>query len=96
MAADQVLRVEVAYATTGEQTVIALAVASGTTVSQALALSGIAQRYSEIEAAQPRVGIYGKVVAADTVLCDGDRVEVYRPLIADPKQARRRRAAERP
>ena len=92
MAAEGVLRVEVVYASRDEQIVIPLAVPNGCTVAEAIALSGIAGRCPE--AASPSaVGVYGRIVTPDAVLRDGDRIEIYRPLIADPKQVRRRRAA---
>jgi putative ubiquitin-RnfH superfamily antitoxin RatB of RatAB toxin-antitoxin module len=93
MAAEDVLQVQVAYASTGEQMVITLSVPLGCTVTEAIALSGIAERCPELAAGLTAVGIHGKVVAADTVLCGGERIEIYRPLAADPKQVRRRRAA---
>ena len=92
MAAEAMLHVEVAYGTRAEQIVVALSVPPGTTVSDAIALSRIAERCGELEIAT-HAGIYGRVVAPETILTDGDRVEIYRALIADPKQARRRRAA---
>ena len=93
MAIDDPLRVEIAYADTREQIVLALTVPSGCTVADAIALSGISQRCAGAASATAIVGIYGRVVPADTVLCHGDRIEIYRPLVADPKQVRRRRAA---
>lgn len=81
------------YALPLEQTVISLELAAGSTVGQAIAESKLAQRYPELDLARARVGIYGRRVSADTVLANGDRVEVYRALLADPKQARRRRAS---
>ena len=96
MAAETTLRVEVVYAAAHEQALVELSVPPGTTVRDALALSGLATRYPELDTAAGRIGIYGQVVAEETVLRDGDRVEIYRPLIADPKEARRRRAAAKP
>lgn len=95
MGAESAIAVEVAYALPSEQTVIALTVPHGTTVHDAIALSGLAGRYPEVAAPDASVGIHGRVVPRDTVLNDGDRVEIYRPLVADPKSARRRRAARR-
>jgi putative ubiquitin-RnfH superfamily antitoxin RatB of RatAB toxin-antitoxin module len=95
MAPDQMLGVEIACATKDEQIVIALSVPRGTTVGEAIALADFEKRGAGPGATRAAVGIYGKVVGTDTVLCDGDRIELYRPLLADPKQARRRRAAER-
>jgi putative ubiquitin-RnfH superfamily antitoxin RatB of RatAB toxin-antitoxin module len=91
----ETLQVEVAWATSGEQVVITIPVPGGTTVGEAIALSGITQRCRGLQSPPIAIGIYGKAVAPDTVLRHGDRIEMYRPLVADPKQARRRRAAER-
>lgn len=89
----RLLRVEVAYALPEEQLLIALNVEEGTTVRLAIERSGILRRAPEIDLAN--VGLFGRVVPLDTPLRDGDRVEIYRPLIADPKQARRDRARRR-
>ena len=74
------------YALPGSFEAVQLILAPGSTVGDAIKASGIAQ------AAGLKLGIYGKVVTADTPLADGDRVEIYRPLGLDPKEARRRRA----
>lgn len=87
------IRIEVVYALPGEQALVALEVPAGTTVGDAIARSGLDRRFA-IGAA--RAGIYGRVVSAATALQDGDRVEIYRPLIADPKAARRQRAGRKP
>ena len=87
------LRVEVVYALPEEQLLIALDVEEGTTVRQAIERSGILQRVPGID--PENVGIFGRAVPSGTLLRDGDRVEIYRPLIADPKQARRNRAVRR-
>ena len=96
MAADAPFDIEVIYARPAEQIVIALKVVPGTTVEEALKLSGLSARFREIGGVRVALGIYGRRVARDTVLVPGDRVEIYRPLTADPKQARRRRAARHP
>lgn len=83
--------VEVVYALADEQIVVRLALPEGATAADAVERSGLPARFPEI-AAGAKLGIYGRIAAADTRLADGDRVEIYRPLIADPKQARRRRA----
>ena len=90
MAADDRICVEVVYALPHEQAVVALTVSPGATVDDAIELSGLRERCSEVRGL--RAGIYGRVVAGYTLLRDGDRVEIYRALIADPKQARRARA----
>ena len=60
----------------------------------AVRASGVFDRYPELATGDPSIGIWGRVVAADTLLRDGDRVELYRPLKRDPKEARRRRAGQ--
>jgi putative ubiquitin-RnfH superfamily antitoxin RatB of RatAB toxin-antitoxin module len=92
MAAEARLSVEVVYATPEEQVVVVLEVPRGTTAAEAVERSGLATRFPEIEKTA-HLGVYGRLVPAATQLRAGDRVEVYRPLVADPKQARRRRAA---
>ncbi|MCW8901446.1 MAG: RnfH family protein [Gammaproteobacteria bacterium] len=84
--------VEVVYALPDEQVLINLDVGQGTTAEQAVKLSGILERFPEIDLTQNKIGIFGKVINADQVLRDKDRVEIYRPLIADPKESRRKRA----
>ena len=67
-------------------------VEEGSTVRQAIERSGILLQFPDITLARIKVGVFGQVVPVDTTLKDGDRVEIYRPLIADPKEARRARA----
>lgn len=86
--------VEVAYALPQQQLILPLRVRQGTTAVQAVHLSGLQKKFPEIDLAQARLGIFGKLTTHDTVLRDRDRVEIYRPLIADPKEVRRQRAAE--
>jgi len=90
------LRVEIVYALRDRQVLLALEVEGGTTARQAVERSGILQRFPEIDLARAGLGIFGRVVSPDTPLRDGDRVEIYRPLIADPKNARRERAQRAP
>lgn len=94
MEAAESVRVEVVYATPERQPVYALAVAVGTTLEEAVRASGVLRDFPEIDLARNRVGVFGKLAQGDRVLRDGDRVEIYRPLIGDPKEIRRRRAAE--
>jgi len=86
--------VEVAYALPKQQVVLPVKVAEGTTAEQAIQFSGILARFPEIDLAENKVGVFGKLGKPDTVLREHDRVEIYRPLIADPKEVRRQRAAE--
>lgn len=85
--------VEVAYALPDKQAIIALEVASGTTVLEAARQSGVTEQFEGIDLDNARYGIFGKLVAPKQVLREGDRVEIYRPLIADPKEVRKERAA---
>jgi len=92
---DQEITVEVVYALPGDQLLVELSVAPGTTAREAIAQSGILARFPQIDPDRQKMGIFGRVVKADAVLQAGDRVEIYRPLIADPKEARRRRVARK-
>jgi len=87
-----VLRIEVAYARADRQWLLALELPHGTTAKDALAASGLLAECPELQAGEPVLGVWSRKVAADTVLEAGDRLEVYRPLVADPKTARRQRA----
>jgi len=89
------IAVEIIYATEGQQDLLAVDVEPGTTVEQLIEFSGITEKYPEIDIAKNnKVGIFGKLTKLNTVLREKDRVEIYRPLIADPKEVRRKRAAE--
>lgn len=88
------INVEVVYALPHEQALLRLKLPQGATVAQALEASGIAQKHPEIDLARNKLGIFGKLTKPDAVLRDRDRVEIYRPLIADPKEVRRKRAEE--
>ncbi|MEX0374381.1 RnfH family protein [Spiribacter pallidus] len=92
--ADSPITIEVVYALPDEQALVTLTVPSGTTASQAVAQSGLAERYPDMDPATHGVGIFGRRVEPATPLCDGDRVEIYRPLQVDPKAQRRERARE--
>lgn len=94
MAADERIRVEVAYARVDVQLLLALTVPVGTVAVEAVRLSGVAMRFPEIDPEAADLGVWSHPVAPDTPLRDGDRVEIYRPLIADPKAVRRQRAAD--
>lgn len=90
------MRVEVVYAASAdEQSVVAVELAAGATVENAIRASGLLLRYPEIDLTQNAVGIFGERVTLDRVVADSERVEIYRPLVADPREARRRRATEK-
>ena len=95
MAEDNKIQVEVAYAKQDQQVIIPLDVDVGTTLVQAIQLSGILEQFPEIDLSQNKTGIFGKIAKADTELREKDRVEIYRPLIADPKESRRKRAEKK-
>ena len=88
------IQVEVAYAQADEQKIIALSVKQGTTVLEAARASGIVDYFPQIDLDTAKLGIFGKVVLnpAQQVVRAGERVEIYRPLIADPKEVRKLRA----
>jgi len=95
-AAGDVLEVEVAYARPDRQALIALRVEMGTTIAQAIERSGVLRQFPEIDLAHNKVGVFGKLADLNTPLRAGDRVEIYRVLIADAKALRRQRAERRP
>jgi putative ubiquitin-RnfH superfamily antitoxin RatB of RatAB toxin-antitoxin module len=88
-------RVEVAYATPSRQEVVEIPARPGSTIEQVIRESGLLERFPEIDLARNRVGIFGEIASLRDPVRDGDRVEIYRPLLADPKEARRRRAERR-
>lgn len=94
--AEPVIDVEVVYAAVDRQRLLAFVVPQGTTVRAALMVSGIGHEFAELDLTACPVGIFGKqVLAPETrVLQMGDRIEIYRPLLADPKEIRRQRAAK--
>jgi putative ubiquitin-RnfH superfamily antitoxin RatB of RatAB toxin-antitoxin module len=88
------INVEVVYALPQRQEIISLKLPEGSTLQQAIIASGLLQRYCEIDLEKSKIGIFGKLSKPDAALRDRDRVEIYRPLIADPKEVRKQRAAE--
>jgi putative ubiquitin-RnfH superfamily antitoxin RatB of RatAB toxin-antitoxin module len=86
------INVEVAYALPERQSIVEVQVPEGTSVLEAARRSGIAERYEDIDLDKAKFGIFGKVVSPGQVLQEGERVEIYRPLIADPKEVRKARA----
>ena len=94
MADRETLRVEVAYALPDQQTLLSLQVPRGATAQDAIEQSGILRSHPEIDLTSSKIGVFGKITKLDAVLREGDRVEIYRPLIADPKEVRKLRAAQ--
>ena len=88
------INIEVLYALPHEQVLLRVQAPQGATVDQAIRFSGVLEQHPEIDLAKNRLGIYGKLSKLDAVLRDRDRVEIYRPLIADPKEVRKKRAEE--
>ena len=88
------ISIEVVYALPREQVLFKLQAPQDTTMDGAIRLSGILEKYPEIELDKNKLGIFGKLTRADAVLRDRDRIEIYRVLLADPKEARRKRAEE--
>lgn len=89
------LQVQVCYATPEREILLDLSVPEGASLQDAIVQSGILRQMPEIDLAVSRVGIYGKLRPLDTVLRAHDRVEIYRPLTADPKESRRKRAEKK-
>jgi uncharacterized protein len=86
------MRVEVVYALPEEEDVSTVELAAGATAIEAVIAAGVLARHPQIDLARLTLGVFGNVVARDARLADGDRLEVYRPLAMDPKEARRARA----
>ncbi|MGE3920445.1 MAG: RnfH family protein [Gammaproteobacteria bacterium] len=91
MQANLKILVEVVYATDSKQVIKSLLLASQSTVLEAIEQSGLLQTFPEIDLSKVKIGIFSKAVTLQTLLSEGDRVEIYRPLKIDPKQARRAR-----
>lgn len=94
MAAER-FQVQVCYATAVHEYFRELTVEAGTTIAQAIEQSGVLVDIPGIDLALQPVGLYGKKKTLDTVLREHDRIEIYRPLVADPKESRRRRAGKK-
>lgn len=86
------IKVEVVYALPEKQYLLNVRLAQGSTVEQAIAASGILELRTDIDLAKNKVGVFSRPVKLTDTVNDGDRVEIYRPLIADPKELRRQRA----
>jgi len=92
--ADEMINVEVCYPLPDKQEVVRLRLPAGSALQQAVAASGLLEKYPELDLAKNKFGIWNKLSKLDAALRDFDRVEIYRPLIADPKEVRKQRAAE--
>lgn len=88
------INVEVTYALPAQQLLLKVQLSEGATVEDAIRASGVMTTFPEIDLARNKVGIFSKLVKLDETVRDKDRVEIYRPLIADPKEVRRKRAEE--
>ena len=89
------IMVEVAYALPEEQVIISIEVPKKINIKQAIEKSGIQKKFPEIDLSKNKVGIFGKQTTLDHLLSDRDRIEIYRPLILDPKEMRRKRASKK-
>ena len=87
------ITIELIYPLPNEQKLITIEVQSGSNVEQAITLSGILEQYPQIDLSNNKVGIFSKACKLDDLLREGDRIEIYRPLIADPKEARKKKAS---
>ena len=90
----EMLKVEVCYALPDKQFLVPVVLAEGATLQRAIEASGLLEKHPEIDLQKNKFGIFAKLSQLDTVVRDRDRVEIYRPLIADPKEVRKQRAAE--
>jgi putative ubiquitin-RnfH superfamily antitoxin RatB of RatAB toxin-antitoxin module len=88
----ELIPVEVAYATPERQLIMALEVPAGTTALEAIDLSGIRDEFPEMVVDERALGVFSRKIKAEYIVQPGDRIEIYRPLIADPKEIRRQRA----
>ncbi|MCG6201540.1 RnfH family protein [Psychromonas antarctica] len=90
----EMIDIEVAYGLPNKQALLSLAVPVGSTIEEGIKLSGIIRSFPEIVISEAIVGIFSRTETLSTVLGEGDRIEIYRPLIADPKEMRKLRAAK--
>lgn len=88
------VRIEVVYGLPERQVLLRLRVPRGTSAREAVKLSGIRGEFPQINLQEDQLGIFGKKIRGDTEVREGDRIEIYRPLLADPREVRRRLAAE--
>ncbi len=89
------IKIEVAYALVDKQVILTEKVSPETTIEEAIHLSGVLEQFPEIDLSNNKVGVFGKLKKLDSTLLENDRIEIYRALIADPKESRRKRAAKK-
>ncbi len=89
------MKIEVVYAVGSQQEILELEVEDGTTIRDAIESSGILDLYPDINLAQQKVGVFNKIRQLNDIVKPGDRIEIYRPLLVDPKEARRRRVKKK-
>jgi hypothetical protein len=94
MANAETMPVEVVYALPERQVIVALDVPADASIADVIAQSGLLEQFPEIDLGKNKVGVFGKLAKLTDTLYAGDRVEIYRPLIADPKEVRKKRAAQ--
>lgn len=94
---EQMIKVEVAYALPEKQMIIPVTISKGASMYDAVVQSGIAAKFAGLDVDAAPMGVFGKAERKpkERILEDGERVEIYRPLIADPKEVRKKRAAEK-
>lgn len=92
---NETISVELIYIAPGSQNSLRLVLVKGSNINQAIRRSGLLERFPEIDLEVNKVGIFSKIQKLDTVLMSGDRIEIYRPLLTDPKDARRQRAKKK-
>jgi len=95
MEQNEKITVELIYIEPNSQHTLKIDLAKGSNIEQAINHSGILERFPEIDLQVNKVGLFSKIKNLDTVLNSGDRIEIYRPLLADPKEARRQRAKKK-
>ncbi len=95
MAETPTVQVQVCYALPQSAYLCDLTLPAGSTAGEAIRASDVLQRFAEIDLSTAKIGIFGKLKTLDSIVLQGDRVEIYRPLRADPKESRRRRAAHK-
>jgi putative ubiquitin-RnfH superfamily antitoxin RatB of RatAB toxin-antitoxin module len=89
---DSTISVEVVYATPQRQELVTIELTEGSCIADAIEHSGLEEKFNDFEVHPDQVGIFGKKASLNQLLRDGDRVEIYRSLLADPKEVRRQRA----